>query len=248
MSKTDLEDIEQMLGHNIDPGSGGTIRDLYDVPPELIADARKLHSLTLGSRLLRHYTVAGVWPWLPAFIDDVVERGVELSVWLRGGILFPLFPVETLVTLGVDQILAVLQPAKDEAWLQVAPDRDAWSINETVSGAPAVVRPELRYDSETSEHVRRVLLNGLESLIEVEDIAVATRRWIASQVAGRAVRFGGVERFADARTLFATVFPMAASPSEDALIATRGVLREAGELGSSETEVPGFRGPDEWYE
>lgn len=247
MSTSNLEDIEQILGHEIDPASDGTIRDLYDVPANLIAEARMLHSLMLSVRLLRHYTVANVWPWLTAFVDDVVDRGVELSGWLRGGILFPLFALETLVTLDVDKILSVLQPAKDEAWLQVVPNWDEWTIGETVAGAPAVTRPELRYDWQPSDHVRRVLPNGLENVRKVEDIAVATRRWIASQIAGRAARFGGVERFADANSLFETMFPTVECLSEDALIATRGVLRESRALGPRETDIPGFRGPAEWY-
>ena len=247
MSKPNFEDIEQLLGHSLDPGSAGTIRDLYDVPSHLIADARKLRSLTLSSRLLRHYTAESVWRWLPAFVDDVVNRGVDIASWLRGGILFPLFPLETLVTLQVDKILGVLQPAENEDWLQVAPDRDAWRIGERVAGAPAVARPELRYDSEPSDYTRRVLLNGLESLLKIEDISVTTRQWVASQIAARAARFGGVQRFGDPRSLLETVIQAVGPPSEDALIATHGVLRETRELGRSETEVPGFRGPAEWY-
>ncbi len=247
MSEAELRDIEQLLGHNIDPGGSGSIRDLYDIPSTLLEDARKLDSLTLNYRLLRHYTPEKLWPWLPAFIDDVVDGGVDLPSWMRGGILYPLFSLEALVTMDVEEILSVLDPTPDEVWLQFAPDRDAWRIGETVTGAPAVARPELRYDSETSEHVRRVLLNGLESLLPVDDIEVATRRWIASQIAARAAKFGGVERFEDSGSLFETAFPTIENPSLDAHIATRGLLREVRELGQSEVDVPGFRGPSDWY-
>jgi len=35
--------------------------------------------------------------------------------------------------------------------------------------------------------------------------------------------------------------------SADAEIAVRALLRERYELGPSSDEVPGFRGPDDWY-
>src|SRR5262245_36941257 len=143
MSEPDLQDIEQVLGHEVNPERKGVIHDLYDFPPDLLDDARYLRSLTQRYRFLRYYTSSSLWRWLAEFIDEVLERDVDLQTWRRGGILFPLFPVETLVTLDVAQIPSVLEPTADEAWLQVAPARDAWAIGESVTGAPAVERPQL---------------------------------------------------------------------------------------------------------
>jgi hypothetical protein len=247
MSESELADVERTLGHRVEPARRGTIRDLYDVPPDLLADARRLRSLTLSHQLLRYHTASTLWRWLPEFIDDVVERGVEPQEWRRGGILFPLFRVKTLVTLGVGQVLSVLEPRDDEAWLQVAPERDQWEIREAVTGAPAVHRPLLRYDWDPPEHVRRVTMNGLERLLAVDDVVVATRRWMASRIAREASDAGGIERFADPGALFAAAFPGVPDVSDDAVIAARGALREAGALGPSDAEVPGFRGPADWY-
>ena len=249
MSESDLHEIERTLGHEIGPEAKGAIHDLYEIPPSLLRDAEQLCA---GSRihcfrLLRYCTSNSLWRWLPEFIDEVIERGIEPQSWRRGGILFPLLSTEDLIKLAVTEILSVLEPEKDEAWLQIMPDREAWQIGETVVGAPAVERSWLRYDWEPSERVRRVMLNGLENITEVDDIVVATRRWIASRLAGSALKFGGIERFTDPAALFEQLFLTRQHPSEDALFAARGVLEESRLLGRTKTEVPGFRGPPEWY-
>jgi hypothetical protein len=247
MSDSDFQDIERALGHDVNPGRKGSIHDLYDVPSDLLEDARNLRSLTLRYRFLRYHTSSSLWRWLSEFIDDVLDRGIELQAWRRGGILYPLLPIETLVTLDVARILSVLEPTEDESWRQVAPGREAWEIGESVAGAPVVERSQLRYDWEPSKQVRRVMMNGLEDLLDVDDIVVATRRWIASRVARQASKFGGIERFSDPIAVFESAFQGVQCASDDALIATRGVLHESRAMGRSAVDVPGFRGPADWY-
>jgi hypothetical protein len=46
------------------------------------------------------------------------------------------------------------------------------------------------------------------------------------------------------RTVFADIGPL----SVDATIALNALLLERRELGPTDIEVPGFRGPDEWYD
>lgn len=246
MNASDFEGIERVLGHKIDPARKATIQDLYDIPPDLVADAKQLRSLTDGYRFLQYYTSSRLWQWLPEFMEDVLERGVKVKTWKRGGILFPLFAVKTLVTLNVEEILLPLAPRPDESWLQIAPNRRAWEIGEAATGAPALERPQLRYDSETSDRVRRVMLNGLEDLLDVADVLVATRRWIASRIAYHALKSGGIERFTESAALLDTEFPIQIK-SNDACIATCGALREVWTMGSSDMDVPGFRGPSDWY-
>jgi hypothetical protein len=247
MGESDLEDIEPLLGHGIDPKRKGTIDDLYDLPHDLLEDLSKLHSLILRYRFLRYFTSADQWRWLPEFIDEVIEGRAELKRWRSGGILFPCFPTHVLITLDVSKILSVLQPRLDESWRQFAPDREAWRIGEAVTGAPAVQRAELRYDWEPPTNVRRVAANSTDRLLYVEDIAVATRRWIASRVVGRAEEFGAIERFDTPEALLKEAFHTDQNPSSDAAIAIRGAMQEAKVLGRSEVEVPGFRGPPDWY-
>src|SRR5262245_32204401 len=78
MSEADFKDIEQALGHEVDPARRDSIHDLYDIPLDILEDARKLHSLTLSYRFLQYYTSSGLWRWLLEFADEVIDHGVEL--------------------------------------------------------------------------------------------------------------------------------------------------------------------------
>lgn len=247
MNGTELKALEQELGFNLDPKQQGVIQDLYDVPPSLLQVARKLHSTILRYQLLRYYTSSSLWRWLPEFIDDVIEHEVESQNWVRGGFLIPLYSVDTLVTLNVDQILSVLEPKENELWLQVNPERQAWECQEYIMGSPAVLRPNLRYDWQEPEHVRRVMASGANRMEKIGDIVVATRRWLASCIAGRTLALGGIERFTDPILMFKTVFPSIEHPSEDAIIAADAVFHEINTMGHSNIDVPGFRGPVDWY-
>jgi hypothetical protein len=247
MNEAELYALERKLGHNLDPQRQSEIRDLYDIPADLLEEAHRLPSTILMYQLLRYYTASSLWRWLPELIDDVIGRGVELQTWARGGFIVPLFTVDKLVSLDVAQILSVLGPEEEESWLQVIPDRGAWEIQESVTGSPAVERPQLRYDWQEPENVRRVMQSGKDHFVDVGDIVVATRRWLASRLAGRALAFGGLERFTDPAVMFKTLFPVILHPSDDAILATRAALQEINIMGPTKVEVPGFRGPADWY-
>jgi|GEM_PF-5424835 hypothetical protein len=248
MSDSELAAVERALGHAVGAERAGSIRDLNDVPREVVEEARALDSAVLRYKFLRFLTADALRGSLPEFIEEVVDRGRDPREWRRGGILYPLIPLETLVTLQVPEILSVLEPGEDERWLQIAPARDMWEIGEAAAGAPALERPELRHDSTTSSRVRRVLLNGLEELWEVDDVTVATRRWMGSRIAWRASEHGGMENFRDGAALIRTLFPAVERPSDDAVISARGILREAEVQGPDGDSIPGFRGPVEWFE
>ena len=108
MTDSDLEPIGSALGHPLDEKRKEAVHDLYDLPPDILQDAKKLGSMTLSYQLLRFYTASEVWPWLTRFIDDVVQSGSDLRTWRRGGFLFPNLALDTLVEHDVGTILSVL--------------------------------------------------------------------------------------------------------------------------------------------
>lgn len=86
-----------------------------------------------------------------------------------------------------------------------------------------------------------------DNLEQVDNVEVAVRRWIASRIAWQIAQ-QGIALPADAAVSdVMTALSVNIPPSADAEIATRGLLREEREFGPSTEDVPGFRGPDEWY-
>ena len=242
-----MADVEHVLGHSVDPGTAGSIHDLNEIPSDVLDDARALDSYVLRTKLMRHLAIPSLHPALPDFIDDVLAGGVDPGAWRRGGILFPVVPLASLVTMEVQEVLAPLEPQPHERWLQIAPSRGMWEIEEQASGAPGLERPELRYDTVVSPGVCRLFLNGDEELWEIDDVTVATRRWMGSRLAARARPQSGVEQFGEPAALLAALFPAVGGFSKDAMIAARAVLRETEVFGTAEDGVPGFRGPAEWF-
>ncbi len=236
------------LGQLLAQDREGSIHDLNDLPPEVLAALRALGDRTiLRYKLMRFLTVDSLRGELQNFCEDVACRGEDPRVWRRGGILYPHIPLDRLVTSSVPEILSVLAPREDERWLQIAPTRDMWEIGEDASGAPALERPELRYDSATPDRAIRVLLNGLEDLREVDDIEVATRRWMGSRIAWHASKAALLADFDDGAALVRALLPAGEDPSDDAAIAAGGVIREMRTASPGAGFLPGFSGPVAWF-
>ena len=246
MSESQLAEVERVLGHRVDPAWAASIHDLNEIPADVLADARSLRSYVLRTMLMRYVTPPPLHRMLPDFVDEVLAREVDPRAWRRGGFLFPSLSLDTLVTLGIPEVLAVLGRKPHEHWLQYPPDRRNWEIEEDTIGAPGVERPELRYDSEVPAGVRRHFHGRVEGLWQVDDVAVATRRWMGSRIAARARTQGGLERFDEPQALLRALFPQVGGFSSDATIATRAVQREAQAFGT-DGGVPGFLGPAEWF-
>lgn len=248
--------IETALGRALEPEQLGSCHDLYRLPIGVIEDARRLAG-ALRAVFVRFHLAPSCWRWLPAFVEEVVGGGAELASWCRGGALYPSIAIDLLLTLDCEQILAPLEPRHDERWYRFVARAEDWAIGESVAGAPAVLRPELRYDSEPPQSCRRVLSGG-DMLVEVAEIRVAVRRWIASRLAHRlSTRRSGSSSTTRAAPLDSDGLTEPAAllcritggrpPSDDALLACRALLREVRQLAALPDRVPGFRGPDEWY-
>jgi hypothetical protein len=241
-----LAEIERILGRKLEPKDERRIRDLNSVPPKLVDEARQLPPLQRRTFLNFHVHPESL-EHVPAFIEEVVEGGEDVAGWRRGRTLVPGYSIRTLVQSSVEEILGPLNPRPDERWWRVRPDRELWDAREILTGAPAVRRPELDYRWTPGPNVIdiRVDKTKLESVVRVE---TGVRRWIASALAGAAcarnIRGYGLSP----DELLAACFPEILRFSTDAVASARGLIREHRELPPSALSVPGFRGPDEWYD
>jgi hypothetical protein len=245
--------------------------NLNELPLELVDEARKLDGVLPYIFLLRH--VDGTLRLdLQSFVEDVVRSGQDPARWRVGRVLYPDLESDDLLTRDVRGVLGALSPEDGEDWRQFPAERLPWERGMAYSGAPAVVRPSLPHSWQAPSHVGSFLLTDGLGLAPVRDVAVATRRWVASRLAyatrNRPIPSGigpasrapesreslaaarQLEAEAAARGWVSASFPKVDQLSADALVAVVGLLAEQvayGDLSDSQDAVPGFRGPDDWY-
>jgi hypothetical protein len=244
MDETMLKQIQTVLGWCPLSADQYSIKDLNAFPLELAEAARQLSPM-LRYHFMNHYVSADNSQFVLSFIEDVIEHGEDIPSWRRGRILVPAFSRHVLVQLSAEQIVAPLVSMPDFKWHQLKPLHESWEVGEFLTGAPAVLRPDLNYKYLPQNNVQDLLIKDTE-LIPVTDVRVATRRWVASNIAGVA-RNGNLLRIEEPAALVRACFPTAGQISADALISARGLIRELVSLPESHNEVPGFRGPDSWY-
>lgn len=239
------EQIERELGCTLNDADQGRFEDLNAFPMEKLKAARQLRSPMLRHAFIDFYAGPKNSRDVGNFDSDVVEDGQDPRTWRRGRVLVPDFNPSALVQLDVAAITAPLAPSEGERWHRLVPRRDYWEAREFLTGAPCVVRPELDYRYAPPEKVRDLLIPGPE-LEELDDLGIAVRRWMASNIAGAAAR-RGLLGMRDPAALLLACFPDASSFSQDGMAAANGLVRELSSLPESTTEVPGFRGEDDWY-
>jgi len=244
MDSTQLEQIHRTLGWVPGASDEGSVGDLNEFPMTVVESARRLPRV-LRHAFVAHYASADNREFVAGFIEDVVDQRQDVARWRRGRALVPDLSARELVGLELDDILRLLDPRPGEAMYRIKPYRDHWADHELLTGAPAVVRPHLTYRYLPSPGTRDLLLAFAE-LEPVADIKIATRRWTTAVLAAVAIR-RGVSGIADPEDLLHACFPGVAPFSNHARVAARALLRERALLPDSQDEVPGFRGPDDWF-
>ncbi len=233
--------VERKLGRRLDPSVRGSIVHLNHVPPAIVEEARSLGSALLAHEFLGWMTGAKCQSHLALFIQDVVVGGIDPRSWLRGRVLVPSVSLKEQLLIGRADLLAAIG---GDGLVRVVPRIESWRAGSEWVGAPA--RVDASSDYLTPQVAKTTELAPSTPTEAVEDPRVATRRWIAARVAGVCAARGQLRSGLD---LAAVVLPGIAQAqwSADARIALRGLTRELRELGRSDGDVPGFRGPDAWY-
>ena len=237
--------MEQILGRRLEE-SPPKFASLNDVPADLVDDARRLPGVLKHLFLQRYFDISARFD-IQTFVQDVVDGYEDPRRWQLGRVLYPSFAADELLVRNVPSILAVLDPSTDEKWQRFPPERTAWERRQGYAGAPSVVRPTLDYRWQEPPHVRTFAQSGAGELEPVADIDIATRRWVASRVAGAIPIEERRLAWRDPSELLSSAFPEVVDVSDDALTAVNALLAEEELLSDEHTEIPGFRGPDEWY-
>lgn len=239
MSQPGVSELEAALGRSLPHGERGSIASLNDLPDAVIAEAKRLPSTWLVRGLIEYYCGLACRPYLSAFIEKVVEGGEPANVWRRGDVLVPDAAIADQLCLPRDALLGPIGGFHGE---RIVPSLESWKAGTAWVGAPAHARPDADYRTPVSAGAVNLVRPKLET---APDAASTVRRWTASRVAR--VLAPDAARTIDG--LFASMpsLPPRDQWSDDGRIAVAALMREYNELAASESEIPGFRGPDEWY-
>jgi hypothetical protein len=196
---------------------------------------------------VKFYAGPGGFNDAKSFVDDVILGGEEPATWRRVDRYYmPAEEFPQMLGLTVAEALAPLRQAPGERWFRVKPLRSLWSGPGQIS-RPFVLQSGTEDEWHPPEGAICQLRVGRKYLERVDHIDIAVRRWMASRVARelaqRNVTLPADVAVSDVMTALSVNVPWSA----DTEIAIRGLLREERELGPSVDDVPGFRGPDEWY-
>ncbi len=231
--------IEQLLGRPLDPAAEGKITDLNELPLAMVEEARRLPRIERREYLTFH-TSLDCRDYLVFFISQVVQGKQDPASWMKGAEYEADFAIGDLLTLDRAALLGAFGPGLST---RRAPCLLDWQGGQPV-GAPARWMPEKRYFSRSPEGVISCV-PGTITLETFEDLAVALRRWIACRFAWVLPHHQLTLRDEGA---LAALLPPGLQASEDAASAVQAAIREEHELGpAGPSDIPGFRGPDDWY-
>lgn len=243
--------IEMILGRKLRPEDEGSVPFLNLFPAHLLADARKIFketkSVLLTSHFIDFYTGGGHLNEVKSFIEDVIVGDQEPGAWQRfDRLYFSSVAFPDVLSSTVSEILAPLRDAPGEHWVRQTPRHSHWSWSSSC-GQPCVLHRSSDVEWKPPQSVFHLLIHSHSGLEQVNDVAAAVRRWMASrvawQLAQRGITLPADAALSDVMAALSVNIPTSA----DAEIAIRGLLREEREFGPSTEDVPGFRGPDEWY-
>lgn len=239
MTAPELSNLEAALGRRLSPRDRASIANLNEMPEALVAEAKKLDSASLAHRLLDHYCALACRPYLTDFIEKVVLGNESPKQWRRGDVLVPAPSLKDQLCLTREALLA---PIGEYSGVRIVPDLASWASGTSWVGAPAKARPDADYQSGAPKGTVNLVKPKIELAL---DVNITVRRWIAARIA----RCLGADKPKTIQSLFVgdPSLPPADQWSEDARIAGAALLREFRELTPSEKEIPGFRGPDNWY-
>lgn len=244
-----VEPIEKIIGRALRPEDEGSIHYLNRFPPNLLAEARELaaHSRLLAWNFIRFYTGIEQNSEVKDFVFEVVATGRDPATWERWDRLYyPDVSFPRDIDVPVARMLVPLHDATGKRWVRLLPLRRRGDYS-FACGQPGILHRSSDAEWQPPRRGVRMSLSVEDNLEPVDNVEVAVRRWIASRIAWQIAQ-QGIALPADATVSdVMTTLSVNIPPSADAEIAIRGLLREEREFGPSTEDVPGFRGPDEWY-
>jgi len=243
MKPSTWESFEQALGRQLAAEEIGSVHHLNEFPPALLAEARRLPTL-LRRDFLRALVDQAARRDVVFFEDAVFERGEDPKTWNRGGVVAPWLATHAeLGLLSVEEILVPLEHPPGEPWMRMPINVREWRNRDPFAGAPVVPRSHVDYLTIIAPRTER-LLPPLPPLLPVADVAVATRRWLASRLAQAGRPREHLEDHVTIEELCDRIGVHRLS--DDAIIAVKALSAEHA-LPAPSDGVPGFIGPDALY-
>lgn len=223
--------------------SGGGAATLNDLSPEQLAEVRAILRDGGTGRAVRHLRQlvdSADNDDVATFIEEVVRGGADARTWhQRDRLCFRIAEPRELLTRPIAELLGPLESLEGTRWRRVRPMMSAW-VASPAAGAPGVLVRATPYwwRAPAGVGASAATADGVEA---IDDLEVAARRWIASQVASE-LRNRPLPATPPA---IASVLGVTGPLTADGEIALGGLLLESSL--PADDRAPGFRGPDAWY-
>ena len=233
-------EIELVLGYPVPKDKQGTISDLRHIGPIILEELKKVGAV-FNRELLLFYTTPDNWQYINTFLANVVYENRIPNEWSNFSYIVPDVSLKDQLTKEIHEILYF---TKGKFSHLIKSNYNLWKSNILKSGSPAIFIENGYYKTDIPKNFQS--FSKFEVLkIEKEDSShILFRRWIASRIAKcmdeKLFVFNDIEEF--------NYFSPIEKWTDDAKFAFYGLLRERNEMGWKDDEIPGYVGPDDFYE
>lgn len=239
---TELHEIADEFGITLLKKDAACVSNL-NVIPERIQQVLARIDDTYGKILFLEYcTTSENHKYLRQFVHLILLEGKDPACWKIGRSLKPDTSLENQLTKSLFEIFGELET---KICLIEEPQKKMWNeVGET--GCFVIKQEDARYTWESVNGFMTYSLDIPVREIRKEEIPTYHRRWIANRIA-RCLKVDGLlDSFSDISVL--DRYTSRDKLTADAIKAFEGLLKEQKEFGWKEDEVPGYVGPDEFYE
>jgi hypothetical protein len=219
-----------------------SVENLNKMPDRFIKDASQLDPED-AEVFFRYIVTPENKRFLASYVEAVVFKGEPTEKYGLKKYFVPDASLNHQLTLNREQMLHF---SKGKFNMIQVINYNSWKNAANSMGIPMVPTFGANYLTPTPKGAYSIGETNHTILGTPQSIDIAYRRWIAQRAAMPLFRkvntelsecIGVLNKYAPQETW-----------TQDAVIAIRALLRERQELGQREGEIPGFIGPDEWYE
>lgn len=220
------------------------ISNLNKMPLELIENARKTGSELEALSYLSLLVTPGNHKYLRSFVRRVVMNREEAGTWNKGRALVAYSSLLDQLTKEKEEIFGY--NTTDFKFI-IQPNFEAWSRGSDFGGMFVFCEPEADYRSPTPPGYGIISLKEADLVkVEQKQVTIQFRRWLASRMAAYLNHKNQLETFDITEPL--EELANRNQWTHDAVQAFEGLLKEKGTYRWKEKNIPGFCGPDSFFE
>lgn len=239
-----LNHFTKATGYTFPEEDKHSIDDLNEIPEKFISWLKEIDHPVLPIFVLQFLTTLDNHDHIRHFIQCVITGDEDVKSWGRGRTWLPDFGLVDALTKRINELF----PIDTEITHFVDPNPQSWEQASCVSGCPAIRWEDATYKT---PHIR-----GMHNYLSVKirpksefNQQVIHARWIAQYIA-RCLDFQSENVMLSELDLKAETAKFASSDDwiPEVYLALQGLSKEI-EAGLIEADkVPGFAGPDEFYQ